>query len=232
MEHDATSPGHLAGFREGHPAQLRSDSAPNGNPGYYVSTIAGFKDFCTAFEGQDPSESPAARATSINNGMSSVSGIKTPDASTIVFTLTQPATDFTSILALPFASAAPVEYLKYTPLTPGNIMHSDGPYAITTYNVGHELILTRNAAWSQSTDTNRHQYVDKIDVKMDLAGSAAATEVQQDMQAGTADLSWNTDVPPANVQGLKDSYLGPGPRHLPGARHHQPVSGLQRPELE
>ena len=71
--------------------------------------------------------------------MNSVSGIKTPDRNTIVFTLTQPATDFDSILALPFASAAPVEYLKYTPLTPGNKLYSDGPYAITTYNVGHEI---------------------------------------------------------------------------------------------
>src|ERR1700731_4454665 len=158
--------------------------APNGNPGYYVSTIAGFKAFCTAFEGSNPSESPAARATFINNGMSSVSGIKTPDANTIVFTLTQPATDFTSILALPFASAAPVEYLTYTPLTPGNVLYSDGPYAITTYNTGHEIILTRNAAWSQSTDPIRHQYVNEIDVKLDLAGSAGLTEGQEGPQAG------------------------------------------------
>jgi len=184
--------------------------APNGNPGYYISTIAGFKDFCTAFEGSDPSESPAARARFINNGMNSVSGIKTPDSNTIVFTLTQPATDFTSILALPFASAAPVEYLKYTPLAPGNVLYSDGPYAITTYNVGHEIIMTRNTSWSQSTDTIRHQYLNEIDIKMDLAGSAAATEVQQDMQAGTADLSWNTDVPPADVQGLETPTWNPG----------------------
>jgi ABC-type transport system substrate-binding protein len=184
--------------------------SPNGNPGYYVSTIAGFKAFCTAFEGSDGSESPAARAKFINDGMNSVSGIKTPDSNTIVFTLTQPATDFTSILALPFASAAPVEYLKYTPLAPGNVMYSDGPYAITTYNVGHELILTRNATWSASTDPLRHQYVNEIDVKLDLAGSAAATEVQQDMAAGTADLSWNTDVPPADVQGLEKPTWNPG----------------------
>jgi ABC-type transport system substrate-binding protein len=177
--------------------------APNGNPGYYVSTIAGFKAFCSAFEGQDPGESPAARATSINNAMTSVTGIKTPDASTIVFTLTQAANDFTSILALPFASAAPVEYLKYTPLTPGNVLFSDGPYAITKYNVGHEIVLTRNASWTASDDPLRHQYVNEMDVKMDLAGSAASTEVQQDMQAGTADLAWNTIVPTADIQGLE-----------------------------
>jgi len=205
--------------------------APNGNPGYYISTIAGFKDFCTAFEGQNPSESPAAREATINNGMTSVSGIKTPDASTIVFTLTQPATDFTSILALPFASAAPVEYMKYTPLTPGNVMYSDGPYAITTYNVGHELILTRNAAWTQSSDTIRHQYVNEIDVKMDLAGSAAATEVQQDMQAGTADLSWNTDVPPADVQGLETPSwnAGLGTFPAPGTTNPYLVFNVQSP---
>lgn len=177
--------------------------APNGNPGYYISTIAGFKSFCTAFENQSPSESPAARAATINAGMTSVSGIKTPDSNTLVFTLTQPATDFDNIIALPFASAAPVEYLKDTPLTPGNVLYSDGPYAITTYNVGHAIILTRNAAWTQASDPIRHQYVNTIDVKLDLAGSAAATEVQQDLAAGTADLEWNTNVPPAAIHGLE-----------------------------
>jgi ABC-type transport system substrate-binding protein len=191
--------------------------APNGHPGYYVSTIAGFKDFCTAFENSDPSETPAARAKMINNAMTSVSGIKTPDNSTIVFTLTQPATDFNAILSLPFASAAPVEYLKYTPLAPGNVLYSDGPYTISTYNVGHEIILTKNASWSQSTDQIRHQYLSEIDVKLDLAGSAASTEVQQDMQAGTADLAWNTVVPTADINGLEsptwNAQLGtfPGP---------------------
>jgi ABC-type transport system substrate-binding protein len=205
--------------------------APNGNPGYYISTIAGFKAWCTAFEGQSGSESPAARAATILAGMSSVSGIKTPDSNTIVFTLTQPATDFTSILALPFASAAPVEYMKYTPLTPGNVLYSDGPYAITTYNTGHEIILTRNAAWSQSTDPIRHQYVNEIDIKLDLAGSAAQTEVQQDMQAGTADLAWNTAVPPADIKGLEtptwNAQLGTFP--APGTTNPYLVFNVQSP---
>ena len=205
--------------------------APNGNPGYYISTIAGFKAWCTAFEGQSGSESPAARAATILAGMSSVSGIKTPDSNTIVFTLTQPATDFTSILALPFASAAPIEYMKYTPLTPGNVLYSDGPYAITTYNTGHEIILTRNAAWSQSTDPIRHQYVNEIDIKLDLAGSAAQTEVQQDMQAGTADLAWNTAVPPADIKGLEtptwNAQLGTFP--APGTTNPYLVFNVQSP---
>ena len=205
--------------------------APNGNPSYYSATIAGFSDFCTAFENSDPSESPAARAKSINAAMNGgVSGITTPDANTIVFTLTQPATDFDSILSLPFASAAPQEYLGYTPLTPGNKIYSDGPYYISTYNVGHEMILSRNPEWSQSIDTIRHQYVDEVDIKMDLAGSAANTEVQQDMQANTADLAWNTVVPTADIAGLEIADMEPGTGHVPGARHDEPVPGLQRPE--
>jgi ABC-type transport system substrate-binding protein len=183
--------------------------APNGNPGYYSSTIVGFKAFCSAFEGSSPSESPAARAAFINGGMTSVSGIQTPDSSTIVFHLTEPAVDFNNIIALPFASAAPVEYLKYMPLAPGNVLISDGPYYISTYNVTHEIILNRNPTWTQSLDPLRHDYVNEIDIKLDLAGSAAATEVQQDMQAGTADLAWNTVVPTADITGLETPTWNP-----------------------
>jgi len=73
--------------------------------------------------------------------------------------------------------------------------------------------------------------VNEIDVKLDLAGAAAATEVQQDMQAGTADLSWNTDVPPADVQGLEtpswNAQLGTFP--APGTTN---PTWSQRPEPE
>jgi ABC-type transport system substrate-binding protein len=203
--------------------------APNGNPGYYIATIAGFKSFCTAFEASNPAASPAARASAINNA--AVSGIQTPSDTTIVFTLTQPATDFDSIIALPFASAAPVEYLKYTPLAPGNTLYSDGPYYISRYNVGHEIVLSRNPQWSQSTDTIRHQYVKEIDVKLDLAGSAAATEVQQDLSAGTADLEWNTNVPPADIQGLQSPSWNPqlGVFPAPGTTNPYLVFNVQSP---
>jgi ABC-type transport system substrate-binding protein len=206
--------------------------APNGNPGYYEATIAGYKAYCSAFEGANPSESAAARAATINAAMNGgVSGISTPNDTTIVFTLTQPATDFDNILSLPFASAAPVEYMKYVPLTPGNVLYSDGPYEIKTYDVGHELILDRNPEWSQSTDTIRHQYVNEIDIKLDLAGSAAAAEVQQDLQAGTADLEWNTVVPTEDIASLEsptwNAQLGVFP--APGTTNPYLVFNVQSP---
>jgi ABC-type transport system substrate-binding protein len=206
--------------------------APNGNPGYYEATIVGYQKFCSAFEAQNPSESAAARAATINAAMNGgVSGISTPNATTIVFTLTQPASDFDNILAEGFASAAPVEYMKYIPLTPGNILYSDGPYEIKTYNVGHEIILDHNPEWSQSTDTVRHQYVNEIDIKLDLAGSAASAEVQQDLQAGTADLEWNTVVPTEDIAGLESPTWNPqlGVFPSPGTTNPYLVFNVQSP---
>jgi ABC-type transport system substrate-binding protein len=174
--------------------------SPNGNPGYFVATIAGYSDFCTPFENADPTESAAARAAYINGH--DVSGIKAPDSTTLVITLTQPATDFLNIMALGFGAAAPVETLSTIPLTPGNVLYSDGPYAVTKYDVSHSITLERNPQWQQSTDPIRHQYVDTVQIQVDLSGSAADAEVQQDLQAGTADLQWNTVVPTADLTGL------------------------------
>lgn len=179
---------------------------PNGNPAYY-NVIQGFADFCKGFESMDPNSTAAARAAYINGHP--LSGIATPDPSTITFTLTQTTPDFLYILALPFASAAPVEYLKYVPLTPGNPIYSDGPMKVSNYNVGHSMTLTQNPAWQQSSDPIRHQYLSEIDVKMDLSGAAAASQVTQDMQAGTADLAFNTAFPTNDIPSMESPSWNP-----------------------
>ena len=203
--------------------------APNGNPGYYISTIKGFGDFCTPFMNMDPTSTAAARAAYINGHQ--ISGISTPDSTTIIFTLTQPASDFLYIMALPFTAAAPVEYLKYVPLTPGNPLFSDGPYQVSNYNVGHEVDFTRNPEWKQSTDPIRHDYVDGINVKLDLAGASAASQVQQDMEAGTNDLSFNTIVPTEEIPSLESPKWNPnfGAFPTPGASNPYLVFNVQSP---
>ena len=168
------------------------------NTSYYTATIVGYAAFCTAFGKSAGEPKDSAMLTNAK-----VAGMQTPDSNTIVFTLTEPAVDFLNILAMDFAAAAPVEVLKEKVLTPGNIPYSDGPYYIKTYNVAHEIILDRNPEWSQSTDPVRHQYVNEIDIKTDLSPAAASSQVQEDMQAGTADLAWNTVVPTASIQGLE-----------------------------
>ena len=134
--------------------------AMDGNPAYYTATIAGFLAFCTPFEAMDPASSPTARAAYINGH--DVSGIQTPDSSTIVFTLTQPATDFLNILALPFASAAPVEDLGYVPASPSiplysasNPSYSDGPYQISNYVIAKDSSVIGSVRRSTSTITPR-----------------------------------------------------------------------------
>jgi ABC-type transport system substrate-binding protein len=186
--------------------------ATGGNPGYYTATIAGLASFCTTFEGMDPASSPSARAAYINGHENEVSGIKTPDSSTIVFTLTQPATDFLNLLALYFASAAPVEDLSYVPATLGNPVYSDGPYQVLKYDVGHEIDFNRNPEWRQSTDTIRHDYPDKIAVKVDLVGSGVAEEVQDDLTIGAADLQGAaaaTQVPAEDIGVLTSPRWNP-----------------------
>jgi ABC-type transport system substrate-binding protein len=174
---------------------------------YFTPTIEGFSTFCSTFAGMGPASSAAARAAYISGH--NVSGIQTPDSSTIVFTLTQPAVDFLSILALPFASAAPVEDLGYVPLTPGNPLYSDGPYQVSKYVVGHEIDLDHNPQWRQSTDSIRHDYVSNIVIKLDMTGSAAASVVQDDLTTGSADLAWSTLIPTEAIAGLTSPAWNP-----------------------
>ncbi|MGA7988454.1 MAG: ABC transporter substrate-binding protein [Candidatus Dormiibacterota bacterium] len=180
------------------------------NPVYYMATIAGFASFCNTFLAMKTDSSAATRAKYINGH--DVSGIQTPDSATIVFTLTQPASDFLDILALPLASAAPVEDLSYVPVTMGNPIYSDGPYQIAKFDVtqdpatkewvGHEIVLDHNPAWGQSTDTIRHDYVSTIDIRLDVPGAGAPETVQADIATGAADLETNTRVPAEDVAGL------------------------------
>jgi len=171
---------------------------PVGNSGYFLSTIAGFKTYFdaeTAFFAKKSNKPTAANIANFQN-THSISGITTPNSSTIVFHLTQPAGDFLDILAMPFNSARPVEYDKYVPdsLQMRDNMMSDGPYNITSYTPGKSVTLTKNKFWKQSTDPLRHQYVNSIvitigvtnattqidEIKATTNGSGAPEDMQMD----------------------------------------------------
>jgi ABC-type transport system substrate-binding protein len=97
-----------------------------------------------------------------------------------------------------------VEYLKYVPDGATLRQHtlSDGPYAITSYQAGRSIVLDRNPAWTQASDPLRHQHVATIDITQ---GQGSDQAVQQQLQAGTADLSWDLPVPTAALPALKAS---------------------------
>ena len=140
--------------------------SPVGNPVYYTSTIAGLAAYDNAETAYFANKAHAPTAANITNFQDthSISGIATPDPSTIQFTLIAPASDFLYMLAMPFTSARPVEYDSYVPNSLQLDQHTiaDGPYQISSYVPGKSLMLVRNPAWKQSTDPQRHQYVNQV----------------------------------------------------------------------
>jgi peptide/nickel transport system substrate-binding protein len=171
-----------------------------GNPLYYEPVIKGMSSFCAGFAKVKPT---ASAMTSYTNAHS-ISGIKTPDSLTISFDLVQPANDFLNILAMPFASARPVEYNSYLPDSAPFRQHtlSDGPYAITQYTANKKIVLSRNPAWKQSTDPLRHQYVNQIVV---TEGISSNQTMLANVEAGTDDLMWDLPVPTPSIPQLQAS---------------------------
>ncbi len=177
--------------------RLCNSANPTPAVSYFTATIAGMAAYCTGFAnvGQD--------ATSIANyiNANNISGVQATGPETVQFTLTQPANDFINILAMPFSSPAPVEYLAHVPGSTDEWQHtiSDGPYFVASYTPTVSFKLLRNTAWSASTDTIRKAYVNEIDVTEGVAD--AATALLQ-IQAGTSDMEFDQNVPIASLAGM------------------------------
>ncbi len=174
-----------------------------GSPGYFEPVIAGMKPYCDAYAKLSVN-STAAQLTAFQNSHD-ISGVSAPDATTLVVKLVQPASDFLNIIAaLGFADAAPAEYDNYLPDSAQFKQHtvSDGPYQISTYTATKQVVLTKNPAWKQSADPVRHQYVNKIVIN---EGQSSATATQQELQGGSADLSWDNAFPPADIPAMQSS---------------------------
>ena len=94
----------------------------------------------------------------------------------------------------------PVEALSYVPDSADFRSHTfaDGPYRITTYRPNNQIVLTRNPAWKASTDHVRKAYVDEIQI----TEGQTSQSVQQQLQAGTADMEWDEQVPPQSLPAL------------------------------
>jgi peptide/nickel transport system substrate-binding protein len=182
--------------------------SPVGNPGYYTSTIAGLSAYSaaeTAFFANSKKEPPTAANIAKFQNTHNISGLKAINATTLQITLTQPASDFVDMLAMPFASARPVEYDSYVPnsLQLDEHLISDGPYSVSSYVAGKSITMVKNPAWNQSTDPLRHDYVNQI-VLTD--GVASAQTQLSDIQAGTEDLTNDTGVNPTSIPSLAASH--------------------------
>jgi peptide/nickel transport system substrate-binding protein len=154
-----------------------------------------------------------------------ISGIETPDPSTIVFHLTQPTGDFLYRLTLPATAPMPPEVAGCFPEAGGygRDLVASGPYMIqgsqdvdvsscdtikpmSGFDPARFLTLVRNPSYDASTDTEsgRKAYVDGIEITIDTS----IADIFEKVQAGSLDASWY-DLPPATVlnQYLNDPAL-------------------------
>jgi peptide/nickel transport system substrate-binding protein len=142
-----------------------------------------------------------------------ISGIETPDDQTIIFRLEKPTGDFNYRLAMAATAPIPEEVAKcHTKAGDyGRYVISSGPYMIqgsdqldisscdaqkpiSGFDPSKKLYLVRNPNYDQSTDTNRQNYVDgiQIDINTNL------DDIFNKVDSGALDGNF-TDDPPATV---------------------------------
>jgi peptide/nickel transport system substrate-binding protein len=132
-----------------------------------------------------------------------ISGLQAPGPHTLRITLDRPASDFPSILTLPFFSPVPREYAKQFQLGRdyGRHLVATGPYRLRQYTPGRSIELVRNESWDPRTDPLRHAWVDKVSVTI----GRSEGEIQQAIEDGTADLNLDAVPPPvADLQRLSN----------------------------
>jgi peptide/nickel transport system substrate-binding protein len=164
----------------------------------FADLIQGYQTFCNGFAKVD--KTPSAMADYINN--TNLPGVVAKNDTTVVFTLTHPATYFVDMLTMPAFSPAPVEVLKYLPGSTQLADHelSDGPYQLASWVPTKSITYTRNPAWDPSSDPVRKAYVDKIVV--DETVTQESTQQQLQTGSANADMEFDNFPPPSALPAL------------------------------
>jgi peptide/nickel transport system substrate-binding protein len=146
-----------------------------------------------------------------NGKAKTVSGISTPNNSTIVFHLTKPAGDFNLRMSMPATAPIPEEVGKCFEGKPGDYgrdVVSSGPYMLQGANKvtascpmkpmsgydganGNHIILVRNPNYNQSTDPYRKNYIDTFKFVV----NSNADDIFAKVQAGQYQDEVSTPTP-------------------------------------
>lgn len=111
-----------------------------------------------------------------------LSAIQTPDATTIVFHLLKPFSDFDYLMTIP--QTVPVPQAKDTGVNYFKHPISTGPYMFSSYTQGQGFTMVKNPHWSAATDPNRKQLADKVTVRFDVN----ANDLDSRLLSGDIDL--------------------------------------------
>jgi peptide/nickel transport system substrate-binding protein len=106
-------------------------------------------------------------------------GLTAPDAQTVRFQFAKPHCELPYALALPFS--APVPKAKDLGVAYDDHPFASGPYKITSFVKGTELIMEKNSNWDPNSDPIRHQYPDKIHVKFGIVANVATNRIIADV---------------------------------------------------
>jgi peptide/nickel transport system substrate-binding protein len=111
-----------------------------------------------------------------------LTGIDTPNDTTLVFHLQKPFSDFDYLATLP--ETAPVPPAKDTGANYQTHPVSSGPYMFQSYDPNKGFTLVKNPNWSASTDTTRKQLANQIVVTYNVN----ANDVDNRLLNGSADV--------------------------------------------
>jgi len=170
---------------------------------YFSEVIAGAEDFT------------AGRVDSI-------SGLESPNDTTLVIHLLRPAGDLGARLAMPAAAPIPPGVTDGHDAGYGRYLVSSGPYMIEGseqldpslppdqqptvpgYVPGEHLFLVRNPSWNASTDSLRSAIVDRIEITQINDYDAELAAIQSD----ELDISFLTDLSVQDVDRLRGATAG------------------------
>jgi peptide/nickel transport system substrate-binding protein len=141
-----------------------------------------------------------------------ISGIETPDPSTLVFHLTRPEAVFVTALSMPLTAPVPEDYAKQyddqTLSTYGLHQVASGPYMIKNnaggsingvgYKPNRLIDLVRNPNWDSSTDY-RLACADEVRFE---EGFQDPTVVAKTILSGSADANGDIPPPPAELRSI------------------------------
>jgi peptide/nickel transport system substrate-binding protein len=170
-----------------------SSSVANGYAGAYFGDVVG---------------APSKAAKVVPN----ITGIQTPNKTTLVFRLKRPDGIFTGSLGLLMTAPVPREYAKQfddqTTSTYGMHQVATGPYMIKNdasgningvgYKPGQEIDLVRNPNWSPKTSW-RPAHADQVVFK---EGFQDPTVMTRTILSGGADVNGDSPPPPAELKSI------------------------------
>jgi ABC-type transport system substrate-binding protein len=167
----------------------------------FITAIQRLYDKTTPSPGQQYANLIAGAAAFGARKANRISGLSAPDARTLKITLDQPAEDFLSILTMSFFAPVPGEYAASYQVGAnydGHVVGS-GPYTVDVYVPGQLVVLVRNRNWDPATDPLGTAWVDRIQIRLNVA----IPTIQQQIERDEADLSLDSHVPQTQLAALK-----------------------------